>query len=141
MDHHAVPEVSERLKVRLAYQRGFQIVDGTTILAAFENPVEAFKFVRDPRRSCPAGLGQNSDRWPNWTLRFYREFLQSPVGRILKNQWGSLSGSWFWSISTSDPRFRRHGGQRGNAATKDEAVFELEREFTRFIAETEKYRR
>lgn len=47
MDHRAVPGLSGRLKVRLACQRGFQIVDGSTILAAFENPVEAFKFVRD----------------------------------------------------------------------------------------------
>ncbi|TIU05206.1 MAG: transposase domain-containing protein [Mesorhizobium sp.] len=39
--------MSERLKVRLAYQRGFQIVDGSTVLAAFENHVEAFKFVHD----------------------------------------------------------------------------------------------
>ncbi|TIL34340.1 hypothetical protein [Mesorhizobium sp.] len=71
---------------------------------------------------------------------FTASFLQSSVGRISKNQWGSLSGTWSWSISTSDPRFRLHGGQRGTAATKDDAVYELEREFTKFIADTYKYR-
>ncbi|TIL34339.1 hypothetical protein [Mesorhizobium sp.] len=45
----------ERLKVRLAYQRGFQIVDGSTVLAAFENHVKAFKFVRD--RGALSGCG------------------------------------------------------------------------------------
>lgn len=37
--------MSERLEVCLAYQSDFQIVDGR--LAAFECPVEGFKFVRD----------------------------------------------------------------------------------------------
>ncbi|MCF6120920.1 hypothetical protein L2449_29265 [Mesorhizobium muleiense] len=131
----------ERLKVRLAYQRGFQIVDSGAVLAAFENHVEAFKFVRN----------RGARVWLDWSRTviggqsvpydFTASFLQSSIGRISKNQWGSLSGTWSWSISTSDPRFRLHGGQRGTAATRDEAVFQLEREFTRFIAETEKYRR
>lgn len=39
--------MSEPFKVRLAYQRGFQIVDGSIVLAAFGGHVEAFKFVSD----------------------------------------------------------------------------------------------
>lgn len=133
--------MSERLKVRLAYQRGFQIVDGSTVLTAFENHVEAFKFVRERSARVWLDWGRTVVAGQTGQYDFTASFLQSSVGRILKNQWGSLSGTWAWSISTSDPRFRIHGGQRGTASTKDDAVFDLEREFTRFIAETEKYRR
>ncbi|RWM88763.1 MAG: hypothetical protein EOR84_26635 [Mesorhizobium sp.] len=129
--------MSERLKVRLAYQRGFQVVDGSTMLAAFEN---AFKYVRDRGARVCLDWGRTVIAGETGQYDFTASFLQSSVGRILKNQWGSLSGTWFWSISTYDPRFSRHGGQRGNAATKENAVLELEREFTRFIAETDKYR-
>lgn len=133
--------MSERLKIRLAYQRGFQIVDGSTILAAFENHVEAFKFVCDRGARVWLEWGRTVIAGQTGQYDFTATFLQSSVGRILKNQWGSLSGTWSWSISTADPRFRLHGGQRGTADTKEQAVFELEREFTRFIAETEKFRR
>ncbi|MCP9229977.1 hypothetical protein NMG46_06910 [Mesorhizobium sp. LMG 17147] len=115
------------------------MVDGNTELATFEDPVEAFKFIRE----------RGARVWLDWDRTviggetapydFTASFLQSSVGRILKNQWGSREGTWSWSISTSDPRLRLHGGQQGTAGTRGEAVFELEREFTRFIAETEKY--
>ncbi|RWN35765.1 hypothetical protein [Mesorhizobium sp.] len=54
----------------------------------------------------------------------------------------SLSGFNFFRpskpvLTTSPP----NRGQVATAATKDEAVVEIEREFTKFIAETEKYRR
>lgn len=130
--------MSERLKVRSAYQRGFQIVDGSAVLAAFDNHVEAFKFVRDRGARVWLQWGRTVIAGQTGQYDFTASFLQSSVGRILKNQWGSLLGTWSWSISTSDPRLRLHGGQRGAA---EEAVFEVEREFTRFIAETEKYRR
>ncbi|ESZ77678.1 hypothetical protein [Mesorhizobium sp. L103C105A0] len=34
-----------RLTVRFAYQRGFQVLDGSAILQTFEKQDEAFKFV------------------------------------------------------------------------------------------------
>lgn len=37
--------MSERLKVRLAYQRGWQVVDGSHVLETFDNRDEAFKYV------------------------------------------------------------------------------------------------
>ncbi|PAQ04460.1 hypothetical protein CIT26_35195 [Mesorhizobium temperatum] len=127
----------ERLKVRLAYQRRRQ---------------HYACCLREPCRGIQIRIRYRGARvWLDWgrtviagqsgQYDYTASFLQSSVGRILKNQWGSLSGTWSWSISTADPRFRLHGGQRGTADTKEQAVFELEREFTRFIAETEKYRR
>ena len=45
-----------------------------------------------------------------------------------------------WSISTADKRLRLHGGQRGVADTKAQAVLALETEFTDYIANTDKFR-
>lgn len=41
--------MSERLKVRLAYQRGWQVVDGSTIVDTFETKEDAFRYMV-PRR-------------------------------------------------------------------------------------------
>lgn len=58
------------------------------------------------------------------------------VGRIQGEQHGPSTGKWFWLISTHDNRWRKHGGQRGREDSKDEAVAELEREFTNYLADT-----
>lgn len=43
--------MSERLKVRLAYQRGWQVVDGSTIVDTFETKEDAFRYMVD-RGAC-----------------------------------------------------------------------------------------
>ncbi|WP_287095710.1 hypothetical protein [Mesorhizobium sp.] len=39
--------MSQRLKVRFAYQRGWQVVDGSAILSTFDKKEDAFRFVLD----------------------------------------------------------------------------------------------
>jgi hypothetical protein len=39
--------MSDRLTVRLAYQRGWQVVDGSTILTTFDDQHGAFQFLVD----------------------------------------------------------------------------------------------
>ncbi|TIP09099.1 hypothetical protein [Mesorhizobium sp.] len=128
--------MSERLKIRLAYQRGFQVVDGSTVLETFMERDDAFRFVR----------GKGARVWLAWSrtviggqtapFDFAASFQQEDVGRILKAVHGPGAGTWFWTMYSHDRG--RFGGQHGTVETKDQAVSEVERAFTRFIAETEK---
>lgn len=126
----------DRLKVRDAAAGGYEVLaDGETI-GSFATIVEAVRFVRD----------RGARLWLDWDrtviggrtapLDFEPSFLGSGVGRILAEQHGPSAGSWSWSISTSDKRWRMHGGQRGREPTKDEAVEKLEHEFTVYLADT-----
>ncbi|ESZ35776.1 hypothetical protein X731_30585 [Mesorhizobium sp. L2C054A000] len=75
---------ADRLTVRFAYQRGFQVVDGSAILQTFEKQDEAFNFV----------LGRGARVWLAWSrtviggqtapFDFAAAFQQEKVGRILK---------------------------------------------------------
>ncbi|TIM11859.1 hypothetical protein [Mesorhizobium sp.] len=121
--------MSERLKVRFAYQRGWQVVDGSTILQTFENKEEAFQFVVD----------RAARVWLEWSRTviggkappydFAASFMQDTVGRILKTLHGSEAGTWFWSCY--------EGGANGRVSTKDEAVFGVERAYTRRVVKAD----
>jgi hypothetical protein len=123
----------ERLKVRFAYQRGFQVVDGSHVLETFDTRDEAFRYVdaRDARV------------WLQWARMVIGgqtmpcDFAASfgddhSVGRIMKNVHGPGAGTWFWSMYSHDRG--RVGGEHGIVATKDQAVIGVERAYTRFIA-------
>ncbi|PAP96116.1 hypothetical protein [Mesorhizobium wenxiniae] len=115
--------MSERLKVRLAYQRGFQVVDGSSVLETFAERDDAFSFV----------LGKGARVWLAWSrtmiggqsppFDFTASFQQDAVGRILKAVSGPGAGTWFWTCYD--------GGARGTVATKEEAVMGVERAYTR----------
>lgn len=118
----------ERFKVRLAYQRGFQVVDGSSILNSFPTKEEAFQFLVD----------RGARVWLDWgrtviagsaSYDFEATFLQDRVGRIKKEKHGPSAGKWFWSCY--------HGGARGSTMVKDEAVFEVERAFTRYVVKAD----
>ena len=47
----------------------------------------------------------------------------------MKEQHGPSAGIWFWSC------FK--GGARGSTETKDEAVFEVERAYTRIVVKAD----
>ncbi|UVK39942.1 hypothetical protein LHFGNBLO_001357 [Mesorhizobium sp. AR10] len=124
---------ADRLTVRFAYQRGFQVVDGSTILQTFEKQAEAFKFVH----------GRGARVWLAWArtiiggqtapFDFAATFQQDKVGRIMRTMHGPTAGTWFWTVHT--------GGARGTVDSKDEAVAGVEAAFTRYIAEADKFKR
>lgn len=129
---------ADRLKIRDAGGEGYEVLDydGQPI-AMCATIVDAARFVHD----------RGARFWLDWERTviggrtapgdFCPTFLGSDsVGRIQAELHGPSAGSWFWSISTHDDRWRKHGGQRGREPTKDMAVFALEHEFTRYLAET-----
>lgn len=121
--------MSERVKVRFAYQRGFQVVDGSTVLKSFKERDDAFKFVH----------GQGACVWLDWSrtaiagqtkpFDFTAIFQQDAVGRIFKAVHGPGAGTWSWSCF--------EGGARGTVASKDEAAVEVERAFTRYVVKAD----
>ncbi|BCH11911.1 hypothetical protein MesoLj131c_61690 [Mesorhizobium sp. 131-3-5] len=128
---------ADRLKVRDAAADGYEVLEDGEPIWSCETIVEAVRFVRD----------RGARLWLDWDrtiisgralpFDFSPTFLGSDtVGRIIGEQHGPNAGSWSWSIATHDDRWRKHGGQRGRAATKAEAVAALEREFTAYLANT-----
>jgi hypothetical protein len=81
----------------LAYQRGFQVVDGSTVLETFAERDDAFRFV----------LGKGARVWLPWSrimiggqsppFGFTASVQQDAVGRIRKAVNGPGAGTWFWS--------------------------------------------
>ncbi|RVA07924.1 hypothetical protein EN932_26715 [Mesorhizobium sp. M7A.F.Ca.US.002.01.1.1] len=129
---------ADRLKVRDASGDGYEVLDydGEPI-AICATIVDAARFVH----------GRAARFWLDWDRTvisgppapgdFCASFLGSDsIGRIRAERHGASAGSWFWSISTHDDRWRKHGGQRGREPSKDLAVAALEREFTRYLADT-----
>ncbi|WP_287292062.1 hypothetical protein [Mesorhizobium sp.] len=55
--------------------------------------------------------------------------MQDTVGRILKTLHGTEAGTWFWSCY--------EGGANGRVSTKDEAVFGVERAYTRRVVKAD----
>ncbi|MER9623218.1 hypothetical protein NKI98_17550 [Mesorhizobium sp. M0222] len=129
---------ADRLKVRDAGGDGYEVLDyDGEAIAICATIVDAARFVH----------GRGARFWLDWERTviggqtapgdFCPTFLGSDsVGRILAQRHGPSAGSWFWSISTHDNRWRMHGGQRGREPSKDMAVVALEHEFTRYLAET-----
>ncbi|TIP87267.1 MAG: hypothetical protein E5X58_30760 [Mesorhizobium sp.] len=56
---------------------------------------------------------------------FTANFQQDAVARILKAVNGPGAGTWFWTCF--------EGGARGSVASKGQAVFEVERSYTRYL--------
>ncbi|TIR28282.1 MAG: hypothetical protein E5X07_22675 [Mesorhizobium sp.] len=77
----------------------------------------------------PGCNGQDGDRRQSPPYDFAARFQQDSVGRIMKRMHGSESGTWFWTC--------HEGGARGTVATKEEAVVEVERAYTRRIVKAD----
>ncbi|MGX9178802.1 hypothetical protein [Mesorhizobium sp. BHbdii] len=121
--------MSQRLKVRFAYQRGWQVVDGSAILSTFENKEDAFRFVLDLGARAWLNGGRTVIGGQSPPYDFAAQFQQDSVGRIMKRTHGSESGTWFWTC--------HEGGARGTVQTKEEAVIEVERAYTCRIVKTD----
>ncbi|WP_036262955.1 hypothetical protein [Mesorhizobium sp. WSM2561] len=116
----------ERLKVRLAYQRGWQVVDGSTVMQTFENRDDAFRFVHGKGARVLLAWSRTVIGGQAAPFDFTASFQQDAVGRIFKAVHGPGAGTWFWTCF--------EGGARGTVETKDEAVVGVERAYTRFEA-------
>ncbi|ODA95013.1 hypothetical protein BFX40_20515 [Mesorhizobium sp. SEMIA 3007] len=118
---------SQRLTVRSAYQRGWQVVDGSAIVETFETKEDAFQCLVDRgarvhlnwRRTFIAGASVPYD--------FSAEFQSKYAGRIKKELHGPAAGKWFWF----------QGSLRGEGTTKDDAVFQVERSYTRLVVKAD----
>ncbi|MER8827262.1 hypothetical protein NKH73_14330 [Mesorhizobium sp. M0938] len=121
--------MTDRLKVRFAYQRGFQVVDNNHVVETFDSKVEAFSYVN----------ARGSRVWLSWSrtviggqsapFDFTASFQQDAIGRIMKAVNGPSAGTWFWTCF--------EGGARGTVANKDEAAFEVERAYTRRVVKAD----
>ncbi|MBZ9696594.1 MULTISPECIES: hypothetical protein [unclassified Mesorhizobium] len=115
--HRKLSGMSERLRVRLAYHRGWQVVDGSTIVDTFATKEDAFCCLVDRggrvllawRRTILGGQSKPCD--------FSAEFQTDNAGRIMKEFQGPSAGRWFWFSGSSS----------GSVETKNEAVFCVER--------------
>jgi hypothetical protein len=116
-----------RLKVRFAYQRGWQVVDGSTIVDTFETDEKAFGFLVDRGARVHLQWGRTVIGGETVPLDFSASFQAKSAGRIMKAMHGPSAGTWWWYS----------GSLSGNVATKDEAVFGVERAYTRRIAKAD----
>ncbi|TGR34622.1 hypothetical protein EN845_01175 [Mesorhizobium sp. M8A.F.Ca.ET.202.01.1.1] len=119
--------MTDRFTVRLAYQRGWQVVDGSAIAHTFETKEDAFQSLVDRgarvhlswRRTVIAGASVPYD--------FSAEFQSKYAGRIKKEMHGPSAGKWFWF----------QGSSRGEVATKDDAIFQVERAYTCLVVKAD----
>ncbi|RWX69630.1 hypothetical protein EN780_05775 [Mesorhizobium sp. M4B.F.Ca.ET.089.01.1.1] len=125
---------AERLRVRDAGGEGYEVLDydGQPI-AICATIVHAAQYVR----SFAARF------WLDWTVDpaksgFSASFLGcNSVGRIWRDtSRGLREGTWCWSISTNDTRWRNDEGPRGREHDKGLAMVQLEYQFTCYLANT-----
>ncbi|TPM55370.1 hypothetical protein FJ959_18370 [Mesorhizobium sp. B2-2-4] len=121
--------MSDRLTVRLAYQRGWQVVDGSTVLRTFETKEGAFQFLVDRGARVHLHWRRTKIGGQEPPYDFDAEFQSESVGRIKKELHGPSAGRWFWSCFV--------GGARGSTEIRDEAVFEVERAYTRIVVKAD----
>ncbi|TPK38727.1 hypothetical protein [Mesorhizobium sp. B2-5-3] len=121
--------MTDRLTVRLAYQRGWQVVDGSTILETFETKEGAFQFLLDRCARVHLRWGRTVIGGQDAPYDFAARFQSQSIGRIWKELHGPSAGLWFWSCFV--------GGARGSTETRDEAVFQVERAYTRIVVKAD----
>ncbi|MER8615944.1 hypothetical protein NKG99_03685 [Mesorhizobium sp. M1409] len=109
--------MTDRLKVRLAYQRGWQVVDNDHVIETFDSKVEAFSYVHAKGARVWLAWSRTEIGGRSPPYDFAAQFQQDGVGRIMKTLHGPSAGTWFWTCSDR--------GARGTVATKDEAVVEV----------------
>jgi hypothetical protein len=116
---------SERLTVRSAYQRGWQVVENNRAIETFDSKAEAFNFVhaRDARVQLTWGRTAISGKVLHYD--FGATYGDTSVGRIMKEIHGPSAGTWSWTCYD--------GGARGRSDTKDEAAAAVEVAYTRRV--------
>lgn len=115
----------DRLTVRFAYQRGWQIVENRRVIEVFDSKVEAFDFIYAQGSRVRLTWGRTVIGGRALHYDFEASLQDACVGRIMKEHHGALAGTWFWTC--------HDGGARGQAATKDEAATAVEVAYTRRV--------
>ncbi|MBZ9678279.1 hypothetical protein [Mesorhizobium sp. ES1-1] len=115
--------MNERLTVRSAYQRGWQVVDGSTILETFPAKEEAFQFLVDRGARVRLQWGRTVIGGRTAPYDFSAAFQSDNAGRIRMELHPPSKGLWLWYQSSS----------RGAVEAKDRAIFEVERAYTRLM--------
>ncbi|TPJ84076.1 hypothetical protein FJ422_17595 [Mesorhizobium sp. B2-6-3] len=119
--------MNERLTARLAYQRGWQVVDGSTVLATFATKEGAFQYLVDRGARVHLQWRRTKIGGQEPPYDFAAEFQSESVGRIKKELQGPSAGRWYWY----------QGSSKGSIDTKGEAVFEVERAYTRIVVKAD----
>ncbi|MCA0057118.1 hypothetical protein [Mesorhizobium sp. B261B1A] len=119
--------MSERLKVRLAYQSGWQVVDDNTVLETFETKEGAFQYLVDRGARVHLHWGRTVIGGETRPYDFAAKFQSESVGRIMKELHGPSAGRWYWY----------QGSSKGSTETKEEAVFHVERAYTRIVVKAD----
>jgi hypothetical protein len=117
--------MSERLKVRLAYQRGWQVVENNRVIETFDTKVEAFNFVHARGARVWLSWGRTVIGGQTTHYDFEASFGETGVGRVMKELHPPSAGTWTWSCYD--------GGARGRVSTRDEAVAGVEIAYTRRV--------
>ncbi|WP_421912708.1 hypothetical protein [Mesorhizobium sp.] len=116
----------ERLIIRSAYQRGWQVVANGAVIQTFAEQQSAFRFVVDRGARVHLKWGRMAIGGETRPFDFQAIFQQRSVGRIMREMHGPLTGTWFWSCYD--------GGARDTVATRDEAVAGVEEAYTERVA-------
>jgi hypothetical protein len=116
----------ERLTVRLAYQRGWQVVDGSTILQTFDTKEDAFQFLVDRGARVHLVWSRTVIGGQTAPFDFTAKFQDERAGRIMKEH-GKSAGIWSWFSGSSS----------GRVETRDEAVYAVERAYTRAVVKAD----
>ena len=116
---------SDRLTVRSAYQRGWQVVENNRAIETFDSKADAFTFVHAKGARVRLSWGRTVIAGRALHYDFEGSFQETGVGRIMNERHGKLAGTWTWSCYD--------GGARGRVDTKDEAAAAVEIAYTRRI--------
>lgn len=131
--------MTERLVVE-PYDGRYRVLDMQgKLLATTARRPEAFDFVRG--RGARVRL-----KWERTVIggqTVPRDFSATHGGHIAGRMYIIVGGfdrdCWAWFVNGEDPDSGRRGGSTGSG-TKDEAIEQLELAYTRFIADSDKYR-
>lgn len=115
--------MTDRLTVRLAYQRGWQIVENNRAIETFDTKLEAFNYIFSRGARVWLSWGRTVIGGKTVPYDFDAGFQQDSVGRVMRIMHGPSAGTWFWTCYD--------GGARGTVATKDEAVKGVEVAYTK----------
>jgi hypothetical protein len=119
--------MSERLIVRLAYQRGWQVVAGSTILETSGTKEGAFQFLVDRGARVRLEWGRAVVGGRTAPCDFAAKFQSENVGRIKMERHPPNAGVWLWF----------QGSSRGTVEEKDQAVSAVEQAYTRIVVKAD----
>ncbi|TIW61024.1 MAG: hypothetical protein E5V49_13105 [Mesorhizobium sp.] len=119
----------DRLTIRFAYQRGWQVVENNRAIENFDSKAEAFSYLQDRGARVWLAWSRTVIAGQSLPFDFEGQFQHDSVGRIMKHIQGPSADTWFWTCYD--------GGARGTVQTKHQAVAGVETAYTRRIVSTQ----